>query len=65
MKRVAIYARVSTDKQTTQNQIDAFREVAERCGYQITQIFSEDSISRHFFIITSATGSDLISRILR
>jgi DNA invertase Pin-like site-specific DNA recombinase len=35
MKKVAIYARVSTDKQTTQNQIDALREVAERCGYQI------------------------------
>ena len=45
MKRIAIYARVSTDKQTTQNQIDALREVAERCGYQITQIFSEDGIS--------------------
>ena len=44
MKKVAIYARVSTDKQTTQNQIDALREVAERCGYQ-TQIFSEDGIS--------------------
>ena len=45
MKKVAIYARVSTDKQTTQNQKDALREVAERCGYQITQIFSEDGIS--------------------
>jgi DNA invertase Pin-like site-specific DNA recombinase len=45
MKKVAIYARVSTDKQTTQNQIDALIEVAERCGYQITQIFSEDGIS--------------------
>jgi DNA invertase Pin-like site-specific DNA recombinase len=45
MKKVAIYARVSTDKQTTQNQIDALREVAERCGYQITLIFSEDGIS--------------------
>ena len=45
MKKVAIYARVSTDKQTTQNQIDALREVAERCGYHITQIFSEDGIS--------------------
>ena len=45
MKKVAIYARVSTDKQTTQNQIDALREVVERCGYQITQIFSEDGIS--------------------
>ncbi len=45
MKKVAIYARVSTDKQTTQNQIDALREVAERSGYQITQIFSEDGIS--------------------
>jgi DNA invertase Pin-like site-specific DNA recombinase len=29
----------------SQNQIDALREVAERCGYQITQIFSEDGIS--------------------
>ena len=45
MKKVAIYARVSTDRQTTQNQIDALREVVERCGYQITQIFSEDGIS--------------------
>ena len=45
MKKVAIYARVSTDKQTTQNQIDALREVAERSGYIITQIFSEDGIS--------------------
>ena len=45
MKKVAIYARVSTDKQTTQNQVDTLREVAERCGYQITQIFSEDGIS--------------------
>ena len=45
MKKVAIYARVSTDKQTTQNQVDALSEVAERCGYQLTQIFSEDGIS--------------------
>ena len=45
MKKDAIYARVSTDTQTTKTQRDALREVAERCGYQITQIFSEDSIS--------------------
>ncbi|MSQ57708.1 MAG: resolvase, partial [Limnohabitans sp.] len=32
MKRVAIYARVSTDKQTCENQLIELRAVAERCG---------------------------------
>ncbi len=32
MKRVAVYARVSTDKQTCENQLLELRAVAERCG---------------------------------
>jgi DNA invertase Pin-like site-specific DNA recombinase len=44
-KRVCIYARVSTSQQTTENQIQALREVAERAGYQIVKIYSDDGIS--------------------
>jgi DNA invertase Pin-like site-specific DNA recombinase len=33
--RVAIYSRVSTDKQTTQNQERELREIAERSGWEI------------------------------
>jgi len=45
MKRVAIYARVSTDKQTTENQILALKEIAERSGYNIVQIYEDKGIS--------------------
>lgn len=44
-KRVCIYARVSTCQQTTENQIQALKEVAERAGYQIVKIYSDDGIS--------------------
>jgi len=44
-KRVCIYARVSTSQQTTENQIQALKEVAERAGYQIVKIYSDDGIS--------------------
>jgi DNA invertase Pin-like site-specific DNA recombinase len=44
-KRVCIYARVSTSQQTTENQIQALREVAERSGYEIVKIYSDDGIS--------------------
>jgi DNA invertase Pin-like site-specific DNA recombinase len=35
MKKIAIYARVSTDKQTCENQLIELRAVAERRGYEI------------------------------
>ena len=35
MKKIAIYARVSTDKQTCENQLIELRAVAERMGYEI------------------------------
>ena len=34
-KRVAIYARVSTDEQTPDNQLQELRGVAERMGWQV------------------------------
>jgi DNA invertase Pin-like site-specific DNA recombinase len=44
-KRVCIYVRVSTTKQTVENQIQVLREYSDRCGYQITQIYSDRGIS--------------------
>ena len=34
VKRAAIYARVSTDGQTTENQLRELRQVAERNGWR-------------------------------
>ena len=44
-KRVAIYARVSTDGQTTDNQLHELRTVAERNGWHIVQEFIDNGIS--------------------
>ena len=45
MKKVAIYAGVSTDKQTCDNQSIELRAVAERFGYTIVQEFVDSGIS--------------------
>ena len=45
MKRVAIYARVSTDKQQIPNQVLVLKEIAERSGYNIIQIYEDKCIS--------------------
>ena len=45
MKNVAIYARVSTDKQTCENQLIELRAVAERCGYTVVEEFVDSGIS--------------------
>ncbi|MCF8194751.1 MAG: recombinase family protein [Polynucleobacter sp.] len=45
MKRVVIYARVSTDKQQTSNQVLVLKEIAERAGYNIIQIYEDKGIS--------------------
>jgi DNA invertase Pin-like site-specific DNA recombinase len=44
-KRVAIYARVSTDKQTTAQQLNELRAVADRHGWQIIGEFIDHGIS--------------------
>lgn len=44
-KRVAIYARVSTDSQTTANQIRELKEVAGRSGWSVVKIYKDDGVS--------------------
>ncbi len=44
-KRVAIYARVSTDGQTTDNQVRELEAVAERMGWEIVQRFIDAGVS--------------------
>ena len=44
-KRVAFYARVSTDGQTVENQLEELREVAKRHGWEIVHVFADRGIS--------------------
>ena len=44
-KRVAIYVRVSTDKQTVENQIRELRQIAERRGWQVVAEYHDAGIS--------------------
>ena len=44
-KRVALYARVSTDAQTTKNQLLELQAVAERAGWTIAEEFIDQGIS--------------------
>ena len=43
--RVAIYARVSTGEQTTQNQLDVLHEWAKRAGHIVVAVFEDRGIS--------------------
>src|SRR5215813_8101517 len=45
MKRAALYVRVSTDRQTVENQIARLTEIAVGRGWQIVQTFSDAGIS--------------------
>ena len=51
-KRVALYARVSTDGQTVENQLRELRAVAKRHGWEIVEEYSDRGIS-------GAKGKDL------
>ena len=44
-KRAALYVRVSTDRQTVENQIAALAKVAAARGWQIVDTFSDAGIS--------------------
>ena len=44
-KRVALYARVSTDGQTVENQLRELRAVAKRHGWEIAEEYSDRGIS--------------------
>jgi DNA invertase Pin-like site-specific DNA recombinase len=45
MKRAAIYVRVSTDGQTTENQLRELHQVAERRGWQVVEVYTDHGIS--------------------
>src|SRR5258708_15461833 len=45
MKRAAIYVRVSTDGQTTENQLRELHQVAERRGWQVVKVYRDHGIS--------------------
>ena len=44
-KRAALYVRVSTDAQTVENQIRELRQVAERRGWEVIQVYGDAGIS--------------------
>ncbi len=44
-KRVELDARVSTDKQTTDNQLRQLREIADRNGWNVVEEFVDEGIS--------------------
>ena len=44
-KRAAVYARVSTDAQTVENQTRELRQVAERRGWDVVEVYSDAGIS--------------------
>jgi len=43
--KVAIYARVSTSEQTTENQVKELREWADRAGHEIVTIYDDNGVS--------------------
>jgi DNA invertase Pin-like site-specific DNA recombinase len=45
MAKVAIYSRVSTDRQNTGNQIETLRAWAGRCGHDLVAVFQDVGIS--------------------
>lgn len=45
LRRVALYARVSTDRQSTENQLRELREAAERLGWDVVAEFIDRGIS--------------------
>ena len=45
MKKVAIYARVSTDNQTVENQLRELQAVAQRNGWIVTAVHTDEGIS--------------------
>jgi DNA invertase Pin-like site-specific DNA recombinase len=44
-KRAAIYARVSTGDQTTENQLLELRQIAERRGWEVVEVYADNGIS--------------------
>src|SRR5262245_45179884 len=45
MKRAALYVRVSTDHQSVEGQLRELKQVAERRGWQVTEVYRDAGIS--------------------
>ena len=45
MRRVALYTRVSTDDQTTENQERELREVTTRMGWEVVNVYCDQGVS--------------------
>lgn len=45
MKTVALYTRVSTDRQTTENQERELNEVAARMGWRVVKVYRDEGVS--------------------
>jgi len=45
MKKVVIYSRVSTEKQTVENQLQTLREISDRNGWEIVGEYSDIGVS--------------------
>ena len=45
MKCAALYVRVSTDHQSIENQVRELRQVAERRGWQVAEVYRDAGIS--------------------
>ena len=44
-KCAALYVRVSTDQQTTENQERELRQIAERRGWDVVQVYTDNGVS--------------------
>jgi DNA invertase Pin-like site-specific DNA recombinase len=44
-RTAAIYTRVSTDRQTTENQERELREIAERMGWSVVEVYRDNGVS--------------------
>lgn len=44
-KKSAIYNRVSTENQSTENQVWALREYADRCDYEVAKVYEDQGLS--------------------
>jgi len=45
MRQVALYTRVSTDRQTTENQERQLRGIAARAGWNVVKVYCDEGIS--------------------
>ncbi|MCZ6775290.1 MAG: recombinase family protein, partial [Ignavibacteria bacterium] len=43
--KVAIYVRVSTNEQTTENQVRELTEWADRAGHEVVRIYDDNGVS--------------------